>query len=105
MLHKFAIIVPTAAAWEDAAAVGQYGIPVNRWVVDRIVAEAGGATQTNVFGIWKGPHGIVAEEGYRFDFACAQDLTEFVRSLAQFLVTNTNEMCVFVEHSGGAEII
>ncbi|ADD21641.1 hypothetical protein [Caulobacter phage Cd1] len=105
MLHKFAIIIPTAAAWVDAASIGQVGVPVNRWAVDRIVAEAGGATQTNVFGIWRGPLGIVAEDGYRFDFASTHDLTEFVRSLAQFLVSNTHEMCVYVEHGDGAEII
>lgn len=102
---KFSIIIPTAAEWNDAASLGLYGTPVHQWVSDMIVAQCGGLTRSLIHGVWKGPQGIVAEAGFRLDFASQHDLTEFVRSTANYIATHTNEMCVYVEHGGEAHII
>lgn len=103
-MRKFAIIVPTACSFIDPAALGLYGTAPVTWVGEQIVKEVSGYTQTDVHGVWKGPLGMVAEPGYRLDFAGGVS-DQFVRSLAQFLVKNTNEHCVYVEYGGIAEII
>ena len=104
MLRKFAIIIPVACAFNDPAALGLYGTSPLAWAGEKIVAEVEGYTQSEVHGVWKGPQGLVAEAGYRLDFAghCPD---HFVRGLAQYLVQHTNEQCVYVEYDGGAEII
>lgn len=104
MLRKFAIIIPVACAFNDPVGVGLYGMSPLAWVGEQIVAEVEGYTQSEVHGVWKGSQGLVAEAGYRLDFAgtCPDN---FVRELAKFLVHHTNEQCVYVEYGGGAEII
>lgn len=101
-MRKFAIILPNQATWRPKAGKMQL---VSEWLTDAIVSAAGGCTRSHVFGIWRGPNGIVAEGGYRYEFASDTDLTEFIRSVASFLVRETHELCVYVEHGDGAEII
>lgn len=101
-MRKFAIILPKQATWR--LKVGKPPL-VSTWLADAIVSAAGGCTRSDVFGIWRGPNGIVAEGGYRYEFASAHDLTEFIRSTASFLVRETHELCVYVEYGDGAEII
>lgn len=101
-MRKFAIILPKQATWR--LKVGKPPL-VSTWLADAIVSVAGGCTRFDVLGIWRDPNGSVVEGGYRYEFASAQDLTEFVRSTAAFLVRETHEVCVYVEHNYGAEII
>lgn len=101
-MRKFSIILPKQAVWR--LKVGKPPM-VSTWLADAIVSVAGGCTRSDVFGIWRGPNGILAEGGYRYDFASDTDLTEFVRSTASFLVRETHELCVYVEYDGRAEII